>query len=409
MIQKTIRTTFPIILVFIVFHTLNAQDVGLDTIQTENSKFVIQLKPVSEESTFDKYYKYVKDFLSLVLGPLVALIGIWYTLPILRKKLVENHITTALSKIQVTNIEVQKANQKLIDKYLPLTYSWYRLNKNEIEAIFKKVIKVYYLSQEGSSDVVTVLFYLKITLQKVLKHFDDKSDIYSKDAYNLVINSLKLTNFYCTQVVQIPKSPEIEKRNIINEKIRKYVTFADYTKYKHFDQGVIHDPNSAHYTMFYERVRKGTNTLIKRSAFQIYKDVAPVAKTLYLDRIYAPLILEKYDHESVMHEGSLKLYLIDYSFRNELTLKDGSKRNVIDVVYSNADDFAFVEILNYKKLKEDFEDSFIPNSGFAIEKANKLVPKGLETLTLQFDKAYLEDSFNRNKSKIKRKLKEMVS
>lgn len=103
----------------------------------------------NEKSVFDTVFSYIKE----ILGPLVALIGILLALPILKKKLIENHITTALANIQDCNKLVQKKGQELTDKYLPLTYSSELMRKNEVQKVFEDIKKLYYLSQDGSSDV----------------------------------------------------------------------------------------------------------------------------------------------------------------------------------------------------------------------------------------------------------------
>ncbi len=128
-----------------------------ETASTE--KYKLEIKPVENKSTFEKVFPYIKDSLSV----LAVFLGIFITYPLLRKKLVESHITNTLQSIQDTNRVIQSECQKLIDKYVPLTYSSEFLREKEIENVYNEIRKLYYESQQSSSDVVTILFYLKNT------------------------------------------------------------------------------------------------------------------------------------------------------------------------------------------------------------------------------------------------------
>lgn len=63
--------------------------------------------------TFNIIWSYFVE----ILGPAVALTGILLTLPVLKKKLTETHISDSLKKIQETNSLIQSSNQRLIDDF----------------------------------------------------------------------------------------------------------------------------------------------------------------------------------------------------------------------------------------------------------------------------------------------------
>ncbi len=377
--------------------------ISIDNYHNGNNNLQLNPKKEEKESRFNSFFKYFKEFI----GPLVALLGILLAIPILRKKLLENHITNALNKIQETNSVVHALNQNLIDKYIPLTFNNNILRKKDIETVFKEIKEIYYISLNGSSDVVTTLFYLKNTIQGTLKHYNPKtaSFISTRELYGLIIETLEIANFYCTQVVQVPKSTRTETKNIINKKLQKFVTHSDYLKYKHFNQGIINDPNSAHFTLFYSKINSLSTSIIKRAAFQIYWAIAPVAKFLYLSEIYAPLEIEMPHSDPLFGSKSLKLYLIGYTNRNQLTMADGTTKKIVELIYSNPNDFhRFASNLKFNTIKNDFKDTYIIESNFHLNQANKMTRSGIETFKLQFDRRYLEEMFKKNKSKLKDKL-----
>jgi hypothetical protein len=128
----------------------------------------LEIRPVENKSTLEKVFPIIKDSLSLV----ALFLGMYLTYPLLKKKLVENHITATLQKIQDTNRRIQINCQKLIDKYVSLSYSNEGLRELEIEKAYNDIKKLYYEAQESSSDILTLLFYVKNTLQGVLKHYE---------------------------------------------------------------------------------------------------------------------------------------------------------------------------------------------------------------------------------------------
>lgn len=375
---------------------------------TSNQKKTVtvefQFQEKQEKSEFDKYFGYFKD----VLGPLVALTGILLTLPILRRKLVENHITTKLNEIQTSNSEIQTFNQKLIDKYVPLTYSNNLLTLQDLENLLTGLQKGFHVSQKASSDVATLMFYLKTTLQGVNKHFDPKnSKLFStRGLLGFVIDNLDLINFYSTQVVQIPKSSKTKQSNLINKNIRKYVTHSKIVQYRYFKLGIIDDPDSAHFTMFSGKVNRTNHALLMRAAFQIYWNPNAIAKLLFLNKIYAPSKLTKPEKDHLFGIESLDLYLIGFSISNQLSKDPNAPTKVVDLIYSNPDDFhRFVGNLKYDKLKSNFNDDWIPNSDFSLGESISMTKVEIETFRLKYDKNYLMNLFKKNRRKIKKKLK----
>lgn len=370
----------------------------------EEVKYEIIIKPSEDKNTFETLFEYTKE----TLGLLAIFLGMYLTYPLLKKKLVENHITNALEKIQDTNRVIQCDCQQLIDKYVPLTYSNDFLRKPIIESVYEDIRKLYYSAQQSSSDVITILFYLKNTLQGVLRYYEygKYAIITSRELYGLVISSLEITNFYCSQVVQIPKSTKIQERNSINPKIKEYVSYSNYKQYKYFSQGVINDANSTHLVFFYDEVNKNNHVLFKIAAFKIFINPAPIACLLLLKEIYAPLILEKEYNSPFLDNGKLSLYLIGFSISNILKVSSNETTEVVDLFYSNPNDYGrFAEHLKFEDLKSNFKDAYLSNSKFDLSKIKKMYVRGFETISLQIELATLQDSFKKNKPEFKKVMK----
>ncbi len=364
----------------------------------------LEFSQKENKSETEKYFGYLKD----LLGPLVALLGILLTLPILRKKLIENHITTKLNEIQSKNTEIQSYNQKLIDKYIPLTYSNDLVRKEDLDNALNDLQEGFHISQNASSDVATLMFYLKTTIQGAIKHFDNqKSKLFStRGFYGFIMDNLDLVNYYSKQVVQIPKSTKTQKSNIISKTIRKYVSHSQIEQFKYFKLGIIDSPDSAHFTMFSGKVNRTNHALLMRAAFQIYFSPKAIAKLLFINKIYAPLVLSKPHEDPLFGTESLDLYLIGFSISNQISVDPDAPTKVVDLIYSNPDDFhRFIDALKYEKVKSDFKDIWIPDSKFELSKSISMTKNEIETFKLKYDKTYLSEMHQKNSRMIKKKIK----
>jgi hypothetical protein len=373
-----------IVLLLILYGSTSEQAFGNET----KKKYETELN--NTKSTFEKYFPYVKDSLSV----LALFLGIILTYPLLRKKLVENHITNTLQSIQDSNRKVQIECQKLIDKYTPLTYSNYPLRKSNIDSLYNEIRNLYYESQKSSSDIATILFYFKNTLQGVLKHYDHgRNPIISSDLSNFTISILYTLTAYSSKVIQIPRSTKMVQKKIVSKSIRKFVSNSNRNQYKYFSQGVIHDPRTSHLIVFFDRIKQTKNSLIKRSAFKIYNSYNHILNTLFLYRIYVPPILE------YKNGSSLNLFLIDFKYRIP------SEDEVVELTYTNLNDSdRFIDSLDLKKIKYQFEDAYIKDSKFKLNPI-KVTKTCIETITIEVKEHYLELKFNSLKKAIKTKMK----
>ncbi|WP_029292785.1 MULTISPECIES: hypothetical protein [Chryseobacterium] len=368
----------------------------------DNSKITVKLEEETK-SNFETFYGYFIDLLT----PGLALIGIILTIPILKRKLLENHISKALVDIQEANKQILLDTTELTDEFLPKTFTNEIVYEDELQALFEKLKFAYKESQKGNSDCQTMLFFLKHTLQNTIKHYNTSNNIFhTREIYGLVLYTLDLVNFFSTQVVQVPKSTKTHKGNLINKELEKYVTNSEFLRYKYFKQGLIDDPKSAHFLLFYTKINETSSWLLKRSAFQIFWDTSAIKKILYFSKIYAPLELKMLNEMPFFGGEYNTLYLIGFRKKMSLQLKSGEQLEIVDLIYSNPSDFGrFASNLEKKHLNEFFSDNFISDSGFNFNSLETLTHNGIETITLRFSAEYLENLYQLNKSKFKKKLK----
>lgn len=345
----------------------------------------------------------ILQYLDVILSPVVALVGILVARPILKKKLTENHISASLKDIQQSNLKIQELNQKLINLYKPRTSVHSILSKEEMKAVHDEIQAVYQISLSASSDVSTILFYLKTTLYYSLEDFDRANEtILSQKFYDFIIYILEFVNYFSVQAVQIPKSSQTIKEKLVKAELVKYVTHSHIYKYKYFHRGLIKDPKSLHSLRFCEEVNISGIRLLMRSAFLILQHPGPIANLLFFHKIYAPLKLTGFGNV-LFTENELALYLIGFTFREEFT-KEGNKRSV-KLFYSNPhQNIEFTSALrsNNNFLKKASDD-YLENSDFSFEGA-RLTGSSYELLEVTINREYLAEKHKQNKRRIRKKL-----
>lgn len=354
------------------------------------------------ERTVQIAYKILNDFQ----GSIVAVITLVLTYPILKKKLLENHISKSLVDIQETNKELIRASTDLIDAFVPHTYTNERISREELEYLYSKIGELSLISQQANQDSHTMIFFLKETLRNTLRHYDPHTHgiIYSREILGIVIEVLNEVIFFSTQVVQIPKSSKTIKGNLINKKIRKNVTHSEFEKYKYFKQGIIGDPRSAHALLFYKNICSTSTKLIARSAFQVFESVHPISNMLVIREFYAPLTLEM-ENFSPLSSGNHVLYLMGFRIRTSLGVDPPEAKTVIELSYTNPSDFyGFVKSMTKEKFLKFFNDTYLPDSRFDLSRMTGFSSENNEIISLKFDFEYVNKQFKLNRKKLKRKM-----
>ncbi|WP_370862151.1 hypothetical protein [Parabacteroides faecis] len=341
----------------------------------------------------EKQIKYLID----LAGPIVALVGILLTIPIIRKKLIENHISKTL-------IDIQEGNKKLISAISDIEDEYYckaHINKHieieELQNVAKQIQYLYKVSQEANRDSQTMFYYLKVTLLNIVRDRNDEF-LFTRDLYGLILFVFNHVEFFCNQVIPIPNSTKLIKNNLINSKYKKAVTNSDYIKYKAFNKGIIYDPHSAHYLIFYDKINNMTDLFIQKSAFSIFRNTAPLRKLLWGENIYAPFELGNKRNDAIFGRG--KLSIISFNTVHYVN----EDRYTVKIIYGNTNDSISFKTFydSEEKLKSSYIDMSIEKSGFSFEKMINMKNLKYECISIEFELEYLRLLFKKNRRKIEK-------
>lgn len=376
-----------------------------DNIKTkEKSPFYVEIKG-DHPNLADDIFKYLKELLTIIgIGA-----GIIIGYPALRKKLREDHIKKLLDETQEANKETKFACHKLIDKYLSRTYSNEPVHRNDIQKVFIEIVELNEKALNASKEVVTLSILLKTTIQRVLRHYDPKkhySIITTDEFYGLFIVILYEIIFFSEKIVTIPWNQSTKQITYLNKRIEKFVSNNKYKKFKYFEQGFDNNVTSPLYFFFYASIHKCSHFLFHRSAYKIFESPVPIARLLYLNKLYFPVILESNGHASLFNESQI-LKLV--SFKTMTQLNQVGEKNIIKFTYANTSElFHFVDSLTKKQFEEGFSDSYINSNGIELNKVNKFSKGKLEFIQIEIDYSLAKSVFDENEKELIKQMKKEI-
>jgi len=350
-------------------------------------------------------YTIFKDFQGTLLGLLTLLL----TYPMLKKKLIENHLSKSLGDIQNANKVFIRQATELIDELIPHSYKRDWIEGKEISYLNDRVKHISIIAQEANQDSNTIIFFLKSTLSIIQNRysFQKHGRISISEIVNLIIEILHECIFLSTQVAPIPKSTQMIKSNLINKKIEKFVSHSQFEKYRYFNQGIIHSKHSAHLLLFYSKVQS-CSRIIVRSAFQVSKSINPILNFLFLNDFYAPPIL-KMEPKQTLFDSPCLLYLIDFKINNNLSVTESRITKRVELIYTNPiDNFHFTENLQQETFIKEFKDEYLSISNFNLKNMKNYRRYEDEIISIDFDADYIESMFRSNKSNMIMKMKKSV-
>jgi hypothetical protein len=376
--------------------------VGDNLFQTSAGNLPVYQDEVKNLTTFDKIWGY---FVS-ILGPGVALLAILLARPLIKKKLIESHITQRIEQINQSNSKVRLYCQKLVSNYTPLIYKAQKLNHQDIKNLSTTLEEGYLISQESSTEVATLMYYLKNTIEQFERKFvfyNKTFAIFTDDILAFVVNSLQRIITYSTQAVPVPDTVKVKNVDVIIEPLKQFVTHGKISKFKNFRLGVNYDVDSASCLIFTDMVNNTNKPYLMESAYVVTEAKRSIAKLLYLRNIYAPLIWEKNSDEISFVKRTFNL--VGFEENNTTNIDSGVSFESVDLYYANLKNITYKQKLTEESFLNDFKDSWLKNDDYKFSKPLKFVYITDEMIKVEIEKKVLQDAFNSHKGKIKKNLK----
>lgn len=351
---------------------------------------------------FDKIWSYIVD----LSGPIIALITVLITIPLIRKKLIENHITQRIDQIHQSNSQMRIYCQKLLNKYTPLVYTTKPLKHQDITNLYKDIEEGFLITQDSSSEAATLMYYLKSTIQHIDLSFQKYSlnfNFFTSDLLKFVVGTLHKIVDYSTQVVPVPVTAEIKNVEIIIKPLRNFVTDRKISKYKNFKLGVNNDVDSANCLVYTDLVNRTELSYLMESAFLYTNPTKAIAKLLYIRKIYAPLVwVSKSQGEPKFF--ARKLTLIGFSEHDNYTFDTGISTQSVELYYSNLTNMQYKPILTESSFLNDFKDAWLNTDTSKIPEPLKFQHRTSEIISVEIERDKIQERFKIHKKDIKSKL-----
>ncbi|WP_346862849.1 hypothetical protein [uncultured Draconibacterium sp.] len=385
-------------LTFILFYDSSAGtslQVGLSSIAEANVD--------TTNFTFDKIWGYLVS----LLGPGVALYAVLIARPLLRNKLIENHVTQRIDQIHKSNSEVRLYCQQLISSYTPLIYKHDRFKIEDIKKLNEDLEKGYLLTQDSSSEVATLIYYLKNTLQQYerkFNYYEQTFHIYSSDIFPFVINVLNRVVMYSTQVIPIPATTEIRNVDLIVKPLNRFVTDGKMSKFKNYRLGVNYDKDSASCLIYTDMVNQTSMKHLKECASIVMSSSQSIAKLLYLRNIYIPLVwgAKKYPKDALFR---IELTLVGFDENTNIGIEGEESNKTVVLYYSNLSNFDYLPKLTEETFVGNFLDDWLRIENFKFPKPIKFAYVTDEMIKIEVDRKELQEIYNSYRRKIKNNLR----
>ncbi|WP_163323000.1 hypothetical protein [Draconibacterium mangrovi] len=353
--------------------------------------------------SFDKIWSYLVG----LLGPGVALYAVYIARPLLRNKLIENHVTQRIDQIHKSNSEVRQYCLKLIRNYTPSVYEHDKFGEEDLNKIIRDLEKGYLITHESSTEVATLLYFLKNTLQQYGRRFDyyeQKFHVFSSDIFPFVINVLNRVVSYSTQVIPVPVTTDISNKDLIIKPLSRFVTDGKISKFKNFRLGVNFDKDSASCLIYTDMVNRTSMEYLKECSSIVISSISSIGKLLYLREIYAPLIWasKKYPKDALFR---ITLTLVGFDENTNIGIEGGESNKTVVLYYSNLSNFGYSPKLTEETFVDNFLDDWLSIGNFKYPKPIKFAYVTDEMIKVEVDRKELQEIFNSHKRKIRNNLR----
>jgi hypothetical protein len=219
----------------------------------------------------------------------VTIIGLRYTLPLIRRKFSENQLNLLLGSAYSANRVVAKEALKLILKYVDESDGDPIPSVDILKTIVQDFDRLNEKATDCTSNVSTLVFTTNTCLRELVKFYNQKHDLYR--FYDFLINLLERVIFLANNTVVNPKSFKLKKIRVAKKSIDRYVTANTYDQYKHIRLGLSIDPESAETLVFFGMIARYQLYDIGNFANQIFNSPSPWAKLMLMQKFYIPPIL----------------------------------------------------------------------------------------------------------------------
>ncbi len=289
--------------------------------------------------------KTIIQLYSEFLSPTAIILGLVLGYPLLKRKLVDGHITKQFEIINEANRKVRNEALRLKAKY-PITQDYTPLSKEYLTSVYEDVCSLNELSLDANSVLYKYTELLRRALCLYIKKYDEcigENGIVQENNSAYIINRDTIMAWmqhhlvtiynYARTMQEIPtESPK--KRKYEEGDVSKYLTENTFYEIESLDPTISYYYNSQYLMKYQENNNKSLSDrdwLFFKYCYSAVKTTMAMARMMYKDNIYIPLVLSRKNND-IFEES---LCLVGYKTSDVINLSTGQTINTYVCFYAN--------------------------------------------------------------------------
>ncbi len=269
--------------------------------------------------SFIEKTKTIIQLYSEFLSPTAIVLGLVLGYPLLKRKLVDGHITKQFEIINEANRKVRNEALRLKAKY-PIEQDFTPISKEYLTSVYEDVCSLNELSFEANSVLYKYTELLRRALHLYIKEYDKhigERGIVQDGNSMYIINSDTLKAWmqyhlvtvydYARTMQEVPtESPK--ERKYEEGDVSKYLTQNTFYEIESLDPTISYYYNSQYLMRYQENNNKslsGNDWLFFKYCYTAVNTTKAMARMMYKDKIYIPLALKR--NTNGIFEESLRL------------------------------------------------------------------------------------------------------
>lgn len=347
----------------------------------------------------------IVDLLKEIVPVFGIVLGVLYTYPIFKQKLLEGHIIKHFDKIQDANRKIRSEALNLMDKYMPKVDDQNPVKKEKIEECINDIQHLKGVAIDGNSESLQYIqmFYDSLVC---LKNSDTAIKNYTLYCF-LRIHLEEIYNL-SGHIYNLSLLPKLKTQKRIIKKLHTYLVNNTSYKINGLNHSLTVLKGSVEFLLFVhntlkvaEKNKMDDNYLTYTACYKSISDPAALVRLMYNKGIYIPSQL-KYDNPLLQNQ---ELSLIGFSANNNT--HEGS---FCHVYYANIAYFRTPPNIDKETIAK-MPDAYLGKvifSGVVDIKNISIMDKKSHVIQITINTDVLKQYFKKNKKLIKRKMRDEV-
>lgn len=317
--------------------------------------------------------KIIIQLYSEFLNPTAIVLGLVLGYPLLKRKLVDGHITKQFETINEANKKVRNEALRLKAKY-PIEQDFTPISKEYLMSVYEDVCSLNELSFEANSVLYKYTELLRRALHLYIKEYDkhigeggivqDGNSMYiiNRDTLKAWMQYHLVTIYDYARTMQEVPTESPKERKYEEGDVSKYLTQNTFYEIESLDPTISYYYNSQYLMKYQENNNKSLSSqrdwLFFKYCYSSVNTTKAMARMMYKEKIYIPLKLIREVNE-IFYES---LCLVGYKKSDVINLSTGKTLDTYICYYVSDGVLDNTSIIKKSEELNGFVDTYIERS-----------------------------------------------